>query len=513
MRSRFTLLRLLTLTAAGAGLAPVSARSQPAAAKREPAPILSRQQLEALDAHIEKVRREWRIPGVAVAIVQRDSVILAKGYGVRELDQSEPVTERTLFGIGSNGKTFTAALAAMMVDEGKLQWDGPIWKYLPSFRVADPYVSQHATIRDALSHRIGIAGPLAFYYGAPLSPAQLIERLRFIPQETGFRSEFHYSNLMIMVAGEATAAVAGRPWGDLLQERIYQPLGMTESVRSGRRLAGMKEVASAHMTRRDGRLVTVPNIDGESMAPAGALFSTALDMAQFLRLQLGNGVYRGKRLISERSVAQMRTVVIPTGSESPDGRTSYGYGLGWFVGNYRGHRAIWHGGSVDGMLSDLQLLLDDQVGVVVLTNQSSHSMHGALTLHIFDVVLGLPQRDWNGEALARSQRQQEAEAARWRALEAQRGSAPPPLPLERYAGRYADSLLGEITIALEGEQLVARYHPGYIATLEPWQSNTFRLDWRNPSALNPPFATFHQHPASGAVELEVNNVGRFRRRN
>lgn len=504
--------RLFTLIASCLpGLAvPIAAQSEPAATR--PAPILSLRQLQDLDRYIEKARKEWEIPGLAVAIVQGDSVVLAKGYGVREMGKAEPVTEHTLFGIGSNGKTFTAALAAMMVDDGKLQWDDPIWKYLPAFRVTDPYVSQHATIRDALSHRTGIAGPLAFYYGSPLTAAQLIQRLRFLDPDSEFRTRLTYSNVMFMVAGEATAAVSGHSWGDLLHQRLYTPLGMTQSVRSGRRLSGLKDVASAHMSGRDGRLVVVPNIDGESMAPAGAPFASIRDMAQFLRLQLGHGVYRGKRLISEQSIAAMRSLVTPAAVGTGDGRIGLGYGLGWFVGTYRGRRAIWHGGGVDGMLSDMQLLLDDQVGVVVLTNQSSHNMHTALTYHIFDLVLGLPQRDWNGEALARNARQRAAEDTRRRTLEAQRGTIPPPWTLEKYTGRYTDSLLGEITIAAERDSLVARYHPGYVAALVPWEYNTFRMDWRYPSALNPPFATFHASPTGGPVELELIGVGRFRKR-
>jgi hypothetical protein len=139
-------------------------------------------------------------------------------------------------------------------------------------------------------------------------------------------------------------------------------------------------------------------------------------------------------------------------------------------------------------------------------------MHTALTFHIFDLVLGLPQRDWNGEALARQARQRTAEEARWRTLDAQRGTTPPPWRLETYAGRYTDSLLGEITIAAERDSLVARYHPGYIATLVPWEYNTFRMDWRYPSALNPPFVTFHATLTGEPVELEVIGVGRFRKR-
>lgn len=481
------------------------------AAQQAPAPLLSRQQLAELDTYIEQARQQWELPGLSIAIVQGDSIVLAKGFGVRELGKADPVDEHTLFGIGSNGKTFTSALAAMMVDAGKLRWDDPVDKYLPTFRVGDPYVSQNATLRDALSHRTGVAGPLAFYYGAPLTAPQIIERMRLLPQETGFRSTFNYSNLMYMIAGEVAAAVAGRTWGDLLHERIYAPLGMTRSVRSGRRrLEGLRNVASAHMTGRDGRLVVVPNIEGEAMAPSGAPFSTAHDMAQWLRLQLGNGVYAGRRLISERSMAEMRTVVTATPFGSNEARTGFGYGLGWFIGTYRGQRALWHGGGVDGMTSDMQLLPEAQVGVVVLTNSSSNSLHRVITQHVFDLVLGLPPRDWNAEALASARRQREAEAKRQAALEAQRFSAPPTWPLERYAGRYVDSLMGEVTVLVQGGRLLARYHPGYEASLAPWSLNTFRMEWRNPSAVQPPFATFHQNPAGGPLELEIAGVGRFR---
>jgi CubicO group peptidase (beta-lactamase class C family) len=172
-----------------------------------PARLLTAAQLQELDRYILNAMEAWGIPGVAVAIVQGDSVMMAKGFGVKELGKPDRVDAHTLFAIGSNTKTTTASLIAMLVDEGKMRWDDPVWKYLPSFRVADPYVSREATIRDLLSHRTDLENDNAVWYGSTLTRAQLIDKLRFLKQESGFRSRYSYNNLMMVVAGEAAARV------------------------------------------------------------------------------------------------------------------------------------------------------------------------------------------------------------------------------------------------------------------------------------------------------------------
>jgi len=354
------------------------------------------------------------------------------------------------------------------------------------------------------------------WYGSTLTRAQIIEKkLRFLKQGASFRSRFIYNNLMLMVSGEAAAAVAGKSWEETLRERLFTPLSMTASLSNPQELTPQSNVAAPHMTMK-GKLVAIPHRDSRNIAPAGAQYSSARDMAQYLRLQLGNGMYRGKRIISEASMAQMRSVVMSNGTPvvlTDSTNTALGYGLGWFTEYYRGHRMMRHGGSIDGMLTEMMFLPEDQIGIVVLTNYSPHTMHTALTNHIFDVALGLPQRDWNGQAFTRLQSQLTQVAALLKSSESERTpNAPPSLPLDKYAGVYSDSLGGDVRVAFENGALVLRTHPGFEARLEPWQYNAFRLDWQNPSVLvgMANYATFTLDQAGRPAELRIDVLGTFR---
>lgn len=491
--------------------APVVAQQPPVAPK-----YLTSQQLAALTAHIDQVRQQWDVPGLAIAIVQGDSVVMAKGFGVKELGKPDRVDENTLFAIGSSGKSMTAALVSMLVDEGKMKLDDPVWTYVPNFRVADTYVSREATIRDILSHRTGIENATSVWYGAALTRAQLIDRFRFLPQSAPFRTRMVYNNLMIMLAGEAAAAAAGTTWENLVRERLFKPLNMTSSVPSSEDVPSGANVATPH-SPMNGKLVAIPHRATRNIGPAGGQYSSARDMAQYLRMQLGNGVYGGKRLISERSVGQMRSVTISTGSQliiSDTSTTALGYGLGWFTEMYRGHRLMRHGGAIDGMLTEMMFLPEQQIGVVILTNRSPHTMHTALTNHIFDVALGLSERDWNTIAFNRMKAQETRAAEQLKTLATQKASnsAPPTLPLDKYAGTYADSLAGNVRVALENGGLVLRYHEGFVALLEPWQYNTFRVKWQNSSAIASPTAsaTFIIDQTGQAAEVRVDALGTFR---
>ncbi len=493
----------------------VAAQRGGGAPATRPAPFLSAQQLRELDTHIEQARQQWEIPGLAITIVQGDSVVLAKGYGVKEMGKPDRVDENTLFAIGSSGKSMTAAVISMLVDEGKMRLDDQVWMYLPRFRVADPYVSREATIRDLLSHRTDLENADLVWYGAPHTRAEIIDRLRHLKQAASFRSRFMYNNLMLMVAGEAAAAAAGKTWEEVVRERLFVPLGMTSTLSNPQELTPQSNVAAPHTPVR-GKLAAIPHRDTRNIAPAGAQYSSARDMAQYLRFQLGNGAYRGKRIVAEPSMTQMRSVVTSNGTPvviSDSGTTALGYGLGWFTEYYRGRRLLRHGGAIDGMLTEMMFLPEEQIGIVILTNRSPHTMHTALTRHIFDLALGLSQRDWNGEAFTRMKAAETQAAAQLSTLEAQRkANASPTLPLDQYAATYSDSLLGDIKIALENGALTLRYHPGFVARLEPWQHNAFRLDWQAASSLSAPnqFATFTLDATGRPIELRVDGFGTFR---
>jgi CubicO group peptidase (beta-lactamase class C family) len=515
LRSRSPLPLWLATLAVLATYQPASAQRGGGAAATTPAPLVTAAQLRALDAHIEQVRAQWEVPGLAVAIVQGDSVVFAKGYGVKELGKPDRVDEHTLFSIGSSGKSMTVAVVATLVDEGRMRFDDPVWQYLPRFRVADPYVSREATIRDLLAHRTGLENATGVWYGSPLTRAQIVDRLRFLEQDIGFRSGMLYNNLMLMVAGEAAAAAAGKPWEELVRERVFAPLGMSSTLSNPEELTPQSNVASPHMPVA-GQLTAIPHRNTRNISPAGGDYSSARDMAQYLRFQLGNGVYRGKRIVSAASMAQMRSVLISNAMPvvlSDSGTTALGYGMGWFTDYYRGHRLLRHGGAIDGMLAEMMFLPEGQIGVVVLTNRSSHTMHTALTHHIFDVALGLSQRDWNGQALSRMKAQETQAAERLRTWETQRAqNAPPSLPLEKYAGTYHDSMNGDVRVTVESGGLQLQYHPGFTAKLEPWQYNTFRLEWQNPNVLSSPTATvtFTIDQNGRPAELRLDPIGTFR---
>ena len=498
-----------------AAVAPVSAQRGGGAPAPKPVKYLTAQQLSALDAHIEQVRAQWEIPGLAVAIVQGDSVLLTKGYGVKELGKPDRVDANTLFAIGSSGKSMTAAIVSMLVDEGKMRLDEPVQTYLPRFRVADAYVSREATMRDLLSHRTSLENADVVWYGSELNRAQVIDRLRHLKLSSSFRSRFQYNNLMLMVAGEAAAAAAGSTWEDLLRSRLLQPLGMTASLPHSEAAVSASNVATPHMTLK-GKLMPIPHRKTAVIAPAGGQYSSARDMAQYLRFQLGNGTYGGKRLVSEGSMTQMRSLVSTNGAPvyiTDSTTTAIGYGLGWFVEYYRGHRLMRHGGAIDGMLTEMMFLPEDQVGIVILTNRSPHTMHTALTHHIFDVALGLPQRDWNGQAYTRTKAQETQAAERLKTLETQKASGPAPAPpFDRYAQTYSDSLIGSVVVTAEGNGLTLRFHPGFVGTLTPWQFNSFRLEWQNATVLGAGggFATFTLDQTGRATEVRVDGIGTFR---
>jgi CubicO group peptidase (beta-lactamase class C family) len=481
------------------------------------APYLTAAQLRELDDYIPKAMAASGVPGLAIAIVQGDSVILTKGYGVKELGKPDKVDEHTLFGSGSTGKTTTASLIAMLVDEGKMRWDDPVWRYLPNFRVADPYVSQTVTIRDLLSHRTDLENNTAVWYGRPFTRAEVIDKLRFLKLDAPFRTKMIYNNIMIMVAGEAAAAAAGTTWENLLKQRLYTPLGMTSAIQTSRYLTPQSNVATPHAIYH-GKTVPIAHFDNTNIGPAGSLYLSAVDWAQYLRMHVNNGVYKGKRIISEQSEAAMRTLTTPNGTgptfRSDSTMTQFGYGLCWFIDDFRGHPMVEHGGSIDGMLNDFRILPNERVGIAISTNFSPHSMHSALAHHIFDMILGLPQRQWDPRMApgAASVAAGRGGAGRGGAAGVPAGNGTVSMPLEKYVGTYSDSMTGDIKVSLENGKLLLTFRPGLAAILVPRQYNTFDMDWQVSTALGggQPMATFNVDGAGRVTEVTASAIGTYR---
>lgn len=441
---------------------------------------------DGLPAYVEKARQEWHIPGVAIAVVKDDKIIYARGFGVRRVGGNEPVDENTVFAIGSSGKAFTAASLALLVDDGKLAWDGPVRSYMKSFELFDPYVTRNVTIRDLLTHRTGVGGAGLLWSGSGFDRNEIIHRLRFQDQSIGFRNRFQYNNEMFITAGEIVPAVTGISWDDFLKQRIFGPLGMSRTDTSVHKFAGMDNVSTPHILV-DGKLVPIQYRDGDNGGGAGNINSSAHDVAQWLRLQLGKGVYDGKRILSEAVIEEMRTpqIALPLGGYKDMMPTAHvaTYGMGWFLSEYRGHKLVQHGGAIDGNMANVAMIPEKNIGVVVLTNRYPYVMVYALTLRIFDELLGRERSDWSAILLDNWKKQGKSLEGPNLARTAKPGATPLSLPLASYAGDYASKLYGDVRVAVEGDRLVL-VRGAVSGDLEHDSGNAFKARWRNPGFLS-----------------------------
>jgi CubicO group peptidase (beta-lactamase class C family) len=464
-----------------------------------------------LDAYAARVLKEFEVPGLAVAIVKDGKVVLAKGYGVRKLGEPAAVDENTLFGIASNTKAFTTAALAMLVDEGKINWDDSVVKHLPGFQLYDPYVTREMTIRDLLTHRSGLglgAGDLLWWPPTDFSREELIGRLRFIKPASSFRSRYAYDNVLYLVAGQVITAVTGKRWDDFIKERIFTPLGMTTSNTSVTALISSADRATPH-AKVSGRVQPIAPQPLDNVAPCGAINSSVAEMARWLIAQLNHGaIGEGSRLFSERQSREMWSAqtILPVSDPPPHLaplRTNFSaYGLGWGLTEYRGLKTVSHTGGLLGFVSRVTLVPDLNLGVVVLTNQQSGGAFQSLTYRILDHYLSAPATDWVA-AFKKSEEMGQARAAEVERRQASTRAldSKPSLALAKYAGRYTDAWYGEIMISLEGDRLVLKFSrtPLLVADLEHWQHDTFVARWRDRSLDADAFVSFALKP-DGSIE-------------
>jgi CubicO group peptidase (beta-lactamase class C family) len=289
--------------------------------------------LRGFDAYVTQAIREWEAPGLAVAVVRNDSVVYARGFGVRELGKSDSVTANTLFAVGSTTKAFTSALLGMLVDEGKVRWDDPVTRHLPRFQLYDPYVTREMTVRDLLTHRSGLSRGDRLWSASGFTREEVLRRVRFLKPTWSLRSNYGYQNIMYLAAGELAAAMSGGTWDQAVQDRIFRPLGMRRTVTSVLSLKQLDDVATPH-DRIDGSITPVEWLNIDNIGPAGSINSSVTDMAQWIRLQLGGGTYAGRKLIDTATVKEMHTIqmhIRPSENDEKLWPESHimGYGLAW----------------------------------------------------------------------------------------------------------------------------------------------------------------------------------------
>ena len=398
--------------------------------------------------------RRWKVPGVEVAVVRDGRVLVADGFGTTDAGGSVPVTATTLFHHGSTAKALTAVLAAVLVDEGALEWDLPVRDVVGDQRFHDEVMTQRVTLRDLLAHRSGLARhDLAWIANPSWSRADLAGRIRHLEPAADLRAEFAYSNLGYVVAARAIETATGSTWEDELRRRVLEPLGMTHSFTSLNDTSQPGEVARGHDVRGD-VAVEVAYRALDAVAPAGQLLSCAEDSARWLLFQTGDGA----PLLPPEAFAETRSLHIPVRAPPllPDrpgwAMTWQGYGLGWIVASYRGRQAIWPSGGVDGFFTQVLVLPDDGVGVLISANADRTSLAEALMFELADRALGEEPREWFEAFREQDAKEHEEElqgAARATSIE----GTTPSRPLDDYAGVYEHPGYGELRVALARDGL------------------------------------------------------------
>jgi CubicO group peptidase (beta-lactamase class C family) len=432
--------------------------------------------VESVERFVAEQLAAWEVPGCAVAAVRGGQVELAGGWGLRDREAGLPVTPDTLFAIGSVTKAFTATTIGALVDDGPLEWDRPLRDYVPGVRLHDPNASDRLTIVDLLSHRSGLPRHDLTWVGQPgRSRAEIVRCLRFLPLSRDLRQEFQYCNLGYLVAGHVVEALSGVRWEDFVRGRLLGPLGMRRTNLSVDEMLADDDHAVGY-TRRDGVIVPVPQRPLPAMAPAGAINSSAADMARWLLAQLAGGQLDGATVMSPATAKRQLTphMLVPGSGEVP-GLTSYAYGLGWAIGRYREHDIALHAGGIDGFQTHCMLLPDDGIGVAVLTNTSASLMDGVVACRVLDELLGAEPLDLFSFLKPRFDAgmagTREAKAAR-------RGvsGAPPARPLSAYAGDYEHPGYGTLAIALSGDALKPSFGTMDLSLVHR-HYETFDLEW------------------------------------
>ena len=451
------------------------------------APHVSAQaDLKKLDAYYARALKAWNVPGMSIAIVKDGKVVFSKGYGVREKGTNEIPDGKTLYAIASNTKAFTAAAIAQLVDEGKLSWDDKVREHLPYFALYDPWVSAQTTIRDLLSHRVGLrtfSGDI-LWYRSELTAEEILERVRYLPKNYDFRAGYGYSNVMYLAAGEVIEAVSGESWHDYIHHHFFEPLRMQRSVTSVKDLEEMDNVATPHKLAGDVH-EPMPWEEWATVAAMGGIISSAEDMARWMIMNLENGVVNGDTLFSHQSRNTMWTPhnIFAVDHTDGDQATHFrGYALGWTVSDYHGHFRVGHTGGYSGMLSAVTLIPDQRLGVVILTN-GLKGIYTPLINYTIDAFLGQPTKDWSAEALARAntyadERIDERKRARI-------AGTKPTLPLDSYAGTYSTPVYGNIEVQHKGGKLHLTFEhtPDLAATLEHWHQDVWEIKWLKPEVL------------------------------
>lgn len=433
--------------------------------------LCAQNKLTGIDDAVAAAMKQWQVPGLALAVVHNGQVIHSRGYGFRDVDRKLPVTPDTLFAIGSITKSMTVLGLASLADEGKLQWDKPVRDYMPDFRLHDPIASEHATAIDLLSHRTGLPRHDAMW-STGINRSEIFARLRYLQPNREFREAFQYNNLMYLAAGVLAERVSGDSWERLVRARVLDPLGMKRANFSAAETQKTADFAQTYALE-NGVLKAVPlPVSQETICPAGCVIAPLTEMTAYLRAHMNRG---GRGLPSTAQFDRMRApqTITPAGSIGPEAMGEGTYGMGLMTLPHRGHKVIFHTGTIGGYHALLAFLPDENAGVMILQNRVARPVPQVLSRVIWDRLLGLPTEDWQAIFLKDDQAAEAKAAAERKTIAATRiAGTQPSHPLADYAGSFSHPAYG--TVRIEARETGLRWsYAGSSLTLRHFHYDTF----------------------------------------
>jgi len=411
--------------------------------------------IKKLQKYVNDILVDSKVPGLALGIVKDGKVILAEGFGYRNLEQKLPVTSKTLFAIGSCSKAFTTLAIGMLSEEGMVDWDEPVRTYLPSFTVKDSYISANMTVRDLVTHRSGLPRHDALWYGSTLSRKELFDRLKYLDFSAGFREKYQYNNLMFMTAGYLVGQVTNSTWEKFVADRIFKPLGMNNSNFSVEVSEKSSDFAQPYRINEK-KVEKIPFRNIDEIGPAGSINSCIDDMLKWIQFHLEKGIVGEKQLVTESEMNDMHTPYMHIASHMSSNNQSHAnYGLGWMISMYRGHKIVQHSGGIDGFTTSTSFLPFDHIGIFVVNNAAS-SISGPIAMYATDLLLDLEPIDHYAK-MKESQKKAKEQESEKKEEERVEGTQPSH-PLSAYSGQYEHPAYGVVTIEYKDDSLTGKFN-------------------------------------------------------
>lgn len=414
-----------------------------------------------LDTTFNRILKDWKAAGFAVAVVEKNKIVYSKGAGFRDFEKKLPVTPNTLFAIGSCTKAFTASLIGLLEKEDKIEYDKPVRDYLPELRFYNDALNDQVTVRDMMCHRTGLPRHDYSWYLFPTTRDSLISRIRYMEPTAGVREKWQYNNFMFLVQGVLAEKLFNKKWEQLVKERFFDPLEMKSSVFSVKDMEKSDDASLGYMVYKDSLIFKMDYYNIDAMGPAGSINSNVNEMANWVITWMNGGKFNGKEILPAQYVTEAISSQMTTGGalpdkENPDIHLS-NYGFGWSISSYRGHYRVQHGGNIDGFSAMTCFFPGDSIGIIVLTNQNGSTVPAIVRNILADRMLKLPRKDWNASLLGADRK------AKADAKEANKNKTAPlkiegPLthPLKDYEGLYANPGYGTIDIFLRNDSLLAQ---------------------------------------------------------